>query len=91
MLEIISVTLVILGAWFLLPIELAEVILSFFVLGAAAIGIYWVFTGGWEGPGLFTLFVSILGSIRVSIEKMSDKMAARLPPPFGTKGKSPLC
>ena len=87
MLEIISVTLVILGAWFLLPIELAEVILSFFVLGAAAIGIYWVWTGGWEGLGTLMLLVSILGFIRVGTEKVSDKLAALLPPPFGTKDK----
>ena len=76
MLEIIVVTLGILGAWFLLPIELAEVMLTFFVLGAAAIGIYWVYTGGWEYLTIYMLLVSILGSIRVSIEKVSDKLRA---------------
>lgn len=87
MLEIIALTVGILGAWFLLPIELAEVFLTFSVLAAAAIGIYWVCTGGWEGLGIATSLVSILGVIRVGTEKVSDKLAALLPPPFGTKGK----
>jgi hypothetical protein len=79
-LEFIAVVLGILGAWFFLPIDLAEVILIFFVLSTAAIGIYWVCTGGWEGLGIFTLLVSILGSLRISIEKVSDKLDALLPP-----------
>jgi len=87
LIEFIAVVVGILGAWFLLPIELAEVILTFFVVGAAAIGIYWVCTGDWERPEIFMLLVGILGSIRLSAEKLSDKLAARLPPPFGTKGK----
>jgi hypothetical protein len=87
MLEIIAVILGILGAWFLLPIELAEVFLTFFVLAAAASGIYWVCTGGWEGVAIFALLVSILGSIRVSFEKVRDKLAALLSRPFSTKGR----
>ena len=76
MLEIIVVTLGILGAWFLLPIELAEVLLTFFVLVAAAIGIYWLRTDGGEGLGILMLLISILGSVRVSVEKVSDKLRA---------------
>ena len=76
MLEIIVATLGILGAWFLLPIELAEVLLTFFVLVAAAIGIYWLRTDGGEGLGILMLLISILGSVRVSVEKVSDKLRA---------------
>jgi hypothetical protein len=87
MLEIIAVILGVLGAWFLLPIELAQVILVFLVLVAAAVGIYWVCTGDWEGLGTFALLVAILGSIRVGTEKVRDRLATLLPPPFGTKSK----
>jgi hypothetical protein len=62
------------GAWFFLPIDLAEVLLASFVLAAVAIGIYWVCTGGWENVVIFMLLVTILGFIRVGIEKVSDKL-----------------
>jgi hypothetical protein len=84
----------ILGAWFLLRIGFAAAVLILVVvLSAAGAGIYWVWTGGWvtetaKGFGIFALLVISLGSMRLSIEKLSDLLAARLPLPFGTKGKA---
>jgi hypothetical protein len=84
----------ILGAWFLLRIDFAEVILTLIVvLGAAAAGIYWVWNDGWvteiaASCGIFASLVIILGFMRLSIEKLSDILAALLRPPSGTKGKA---
>jgi hypothetical protein len=93
--EIVAVCcLGILGAWFLLRIGLAAAALTFIVvLSAAVAGIYWVWTGGWvtetaKSLGILALLVIILGSMRLGIEKLSDILAALLPPPFGTKGKA---
>jgi hypothetical protein len=67
-----------LGAWFLLPRVFAEVILTLLILAAAAIGIYCVCAGSSvneiaESIGIFTLLNIVLGSIRVGVEKVSDK------------------
>jgi hypothetical protein len=84
----------ILGAWFLLRIGFAAAVLTLIVvLSAAAAGIYWVWTGGWVSEtaksfGILALLVISLGSVRLGIEKLSDILAAVLPPPFGTRGKA---
>ena len=79
---IVAVCLVILGAWFVLPISVAELILALFILSAGALWVYWFWMGGQvsaiaEAVGLFALLAIILGSIRLGIEKLSD-MVARL-------------
>lgn len=93
--EVVAVCcLGILGAWFLLRIGFAAAALTLIVvLSAAAAGVYWIWTGGWvtevaKSFGILALLVIILGSIRLGIEKLSDILAALLPPPFGTKDKS---
>lgn len=73
----VGICLVILGAWFTLPIGLAEVILALFAVSAGALGVYRFWTGNQvsevvEGIGIFVLFVITLGSIRVGIEKLSE-------------------
>jgi hypothetical protein len=90
----VGVVLGTLGAWFLLPRVLAEVFLTFLILAAAVIGIYWVCAGSSvneivEGIGIFTLLASVLGCIRLRVEKVSDKLVALLPPLFDTKSKRP--
>ena len=80
MLEIGAVTgicLVILGAWFVLQIGVAELILTLIVLTAAAMAVYWFWTGKLVSEtlaplGIFALLVIILGGMRVGIEKLSD-------------------
>ena len=84
MLELIGgVVLGTLGAWFLLRIDLAEGLLLVFMLGAAVIGSYWLYAGGSlseiaKSIGIFMVLIISLGSIRVSIEKLSDKLVALL-------------
>ena len=77
----VGACLVILGAWFLLRIGVAELILISFLLLSTGVGIYWLWTGGaypksFEGIGLFVLVLIILGSTRVGIEKLSGMLAA---------------
>jgi len=92
MLEIAAIfCLGILGAWFLLRIGIAETILALIFLGVAAAASYWLSTGSSGAEiarrvGIFALLVIVLGSIRVGVEKLSDMLAALLPPPLGTKG-----
>jgi len=88
---IVGFCLVILAAWFLLRIDLAEAFVILLVLSAAALGIYWLWSGGRgipEGVGIFALLVIALGFVRLGTEKLGDMLAALLPPPFGTKGKA---
>jgi len=72
-----AICLVVIGAWFLLPIESAEMILTVIVvLSAAAAGIYWLWNGGSitevaESFGIFAFVVIILGVVRLGIEKLS--------------------
>lgn len=73
--------LVVLAAWFLLRIELAEALLILMLLSVAAAGGYWFWSEGWSteiaaAVGIFTLLVVILGSLRLGIEKLSDLLAA---------------
>jgi hypothetical protein len=80
MLEIavaVGICLVLLGAWFILPIGLAEVLLALFVVSAGALGVYQFWTGkhvydAVEGVGIFVLLAIILGSMRVGVEKLSE-------------------
>jgi hypothetical protein len=81
-----------LGAWFLLPRVFAEVILTLLILAAAAIGIYCVCAGSSvneiaEGSGIFTLLSIVLGSIRVGLERVSDKYKRT---PFESNGHSSI-
>jgi hypothetical protein len=88
----IVICLVILGAWFLLQIGVAEVFLVLFLLVATGVGTYWLCTAGRvsdsvEAVGIFALIVIILGSIRLGIGKLNDMMATLLPPSVGTKDR----
>ena len=71
-----AICLVVIGAWFLLPIESAEIILTaIIVLSATAAGIYWLWTGGSvtevaESLGIFAFIVIILGVVRLGIERL---------------------
>lgn len=93
MLEIsvtVGICCVILGAWFLLRIRVAEFLLVLFLLGAGAMGAYWLWTetgvsGIFEALGIFALVVITLGSIRLGIEKLSETLPALFPRLFGTK------
>jgi len=87
-----GVCLGILGAWFLLQIGVAEAVLALMVVAVAIAAIYWLWTGDGVTPvvkatGIIALLIIILGSIRLELEKWSDRLAGRWPPPFGTKGK----
>lgn len=89
----VGICCVILGAWFLLRIGVAELILAVFLLGAGAMGVYWLWTGRpvsgiFEALGIFALLVITLGSIRLGIEKLSDVLPALFPQRFGTKDKA---
>ena len=88
----VGICLVILGAWFILPISPAELILALFVVSAGALGVYRFWTGEQvselvEGIGIFAVFVIILGLMRVGIEKLSEMLAGLRLPRFGTKHK----
>lgn len=88
-----SICLVILGAWFVLRIGVAELILTLFVLTAAAAAAYWLWTGNLvsetlEGLGIFALLVIILGAMRVGIEKLSHLLGILLRPPSHAEAAS---
>ena len=88
----IAICLVILGAWFMLGVEAAEVILSAFLLLAAGLGIYWLWTRGHasgivEGVGLFVLLVIVLGAMRLGIEKLRDSLMTPFPLPYDATAK----
>jgi hypothetical protein len=76
----VAICLVILGAWFVLRISVAELIFALFVFGAGAVGVYWFWMGRRvsaivEGVAIFVLLVILLGSIRIGIEKLRDMLA----------------
>ena len=93
MLAIVAVVcLGILGAWFLLQTEIAEVLLIIIVSSAAAAGMYWLWTERWDSAiakSVTTIawVVIFLGVLRLGIENLCDMLTAFLRTP-GTKRRA---
>ena len=77
------ICLAIFGAWLLLEIEIAEVILILIVIGSAALAICWLCLGSWDtetakGIRIFALMVVTVGLVRLAVEKLSVGLLRKL-------------